>query len=324
MSIEADFINTIRDNPEDQNLPLIYADWLDEAGDSRGELIRLQRQLEQTELASPARQDLRSAIYSLSHAHHSNWVAPLRRRAIGWHEARLRSGLVDNVSLSPAAFLKHAQSGLFEEMPYLTGVALEGSGRSLEAALSSPLLAKLTSLRIKVLGLFEPTNLIRHLVDNPHTRSLATLSLSENRFGDQAIAELLQSAALPWLRELNLRNNALTARIAEPLAESPLLPGLERLSLGSRWDMGANQLEDIGVRRLARCGKSLRLRWLDLSANNLSDSSAWDLSNSDCFDKMECLYLAGNTFGRASRNALEARFGNRVMHARSDSECVTG
>jgi uncharacterized protein (TIGR02996 family) len=37
---EEAFLQAIRDQPEDQALRLVYADWLEERDDSRGEFVR--------------------------------------------------------------------------------------------------------------------------------------------------------------------------------------------------------------------------------------------------------------------------------------------
>jgi hypothetical protein len=114
----------------------------------------------------------------------------------------------------------------------------------------------------------------------------------------------------------------LTSEIASALRDSPYLPRLEMLALGTRWQFGHNSLSDWGVRNFTTSLPALQVRWLDLSANDLSDSSAWDLANSTSFDHIECLYLGGNVFGKASQTALEARFPGRVFSARSEPECL--
>jgi uncharacterized protein (TIGR02996 family) len=45
MSDEADFVRAIQENPEDDRARLVYADWLEERGDIRGEYLRLDCQL---------------------------------------------------------------------------------------------------------------------------------------------------------------------------------------------------------------------------------------------------------------------------------------
>jgi uncharacterized protein (TIGR02996 family) len=44
MNDEAAFLAAIHTAPEDDNLRLVYADWLEERGDLRGEYLRLEHQ----------------------------------------------------------------------------------------------------------------------------------------------------------------------------------------------------------------------------------------------------------------------------------------
>lgn len=321
MPVESHFVDAIRENPDDRTLRLIYADWLDDIGDARGRLIRLQCELDGMPLGDPHRHVLQHAIRELCRDHQSEWLAPLRRRVLGWQHARFHFGLVENVSMSPTAFLKHSESGLFEEMPHLVGVALEGSEKPMAKALDSPAIARLSTLKISIYDVLRG-QVIDRLASATAVNSLTSLDLENGRFGDAAITGVLQSSQFTKLRRLNLQNNGLTSNIVRPLLDSPMLPQLEMLALGTRWEYGVNKLEDIGVRQLAESSPPLRLRWLDLSANQLSDSSAWDLARSSCLKRIECLYLGGNTFGPASRTALNARFSNRVFYARCEPECA--
>ncbi len=50
MSDEAGFLRAIQENPEDDDARLVYADWLEERGDMRGEYLRLEHQLVQIPL----------------------------------------------------------------------------------------------------------------------------------------------------------------------------------------------------------------------------------------------------------------------------------
>lgn len=323
MLLESTFIDAMRETPDDAGLRLVYADWLDDAGDSRGELVRLQCELDKTPLNHPQRNMLHQAIRELCLDYQSDWLAPLKRRVLGWQKARFQFGLVENIAMSPAAFLKHAEAGLFEEMPHLVGVCLEGKEQPIEEALASPYMARLKSLKLFVSGSHDTGKPIECLGSLPTVRNLTSLDLSNCHYGDKVIAGLLRSRNLLKLRRLNLQNNFLTPRIAGVLRDSPCLPQLEMLALGTRWPSGRNSLGDVGVREFLTSVPPLPIRWLDLAANDLSDSSAWDLSQSGSLDRIECLFLWGNTFGNAARTALEARFPNRVFHAACEPECLT-
>ncbi len=303
MPVEAAFVDAIRETPDDWTLRLVYADWLDEAGDSRGELIRLQCEHDALPPADPRRNVLRDSINRLILRFQSQWLAPLRKRVLGWQQARFDFGLVENVAMSPTAFIKHAETGLFEEMPHLVGVWLQGAEKSLLKALASPYLSELTSLTLSAFGCLKQEPLLDGMAKATAVRNLTSLNLGNGRYGDAGIARLLRSPYFPRLRRLNLQNNYLTSRTAKELVDSPILPQLKLLALGSRWQYGTNGLGDAGARLLAESRVKLSLRWLDLMGNQLGDSSAWDLAKSSCFEHLEGLYLGGNRFGRASRTA---------------------
>ena len=319
---ESAFVDAIRETPDDRTLWLVYADWLDEAGDSRGELIRLQWELDALPLGDPRRNVLRDSIRRLILCFQSQWLAPLRKRVLGWQQARFDLGLVENVPMSPTAFIKHAETGLFEEMPHLVGVWLQGAEKSLLKAVDSPYVSRLASLTLSAFGSLHPGRLLDRLARAAGVRNLTSLNLAGGRYGDEEIARLLRSPRFPRLRKLNLQNNSLTSRTAKELVDSPMLPQLTLLSLGSCSPFGTNGLGDAGVRLLAESRGKLSLRWLDLMGNHLSDSSGWDLAKSSCLEHLEGLYLGGNRLGRASRTALEARFPNRVHYAFCEPESV--
>ena len=46
------FIEAILNSPQDHNLRLVYADWLEERGDSRGQLLRIIHEMSQAPICS--------------------------------------------------------------------------------------------------------------------------------------------------------------------------------------------------------------------------------------------------------------------------------
>jgi uncharacterized protein (TIGR02996 family) len=76
------FLQAIRGNPDDATARLVYADWLDERGDPRGEYLRLGYQLSQI---STRRAQLREQL-------DPKWVAAVREGRSNPRQIRLRSG----------------------------------------------------------------------------------------------------------------------------------------------------------------------------------------------------------------------------------------
>jgi uncharacterized protein (TIGR02996 family) len=72
MSEEEAFLRAIQETPEDDSLRLVYADWLEERGDVRGEYLRLDHQLS----TIPAR------LRQLSLKIDASWLALVDRRGM--------------------------------------------------------------------------------------------------------------------------------------------------------------------------------------------------------------------------------------------------
>ena len=63
------FIRAITENPDDDALRLVYADWLEERGNPRGEFIRLQCALERMSQEDPRRESLQAREQELLAEH---------------------------------------------------------------------------------------------------------------------------------------------------------------------------------------------------------------------------------------------------------------
>src|SRR5262249_53469405 len=108
-------LQAILENPEDQTIRLIYADWLEERGNPRGEFIRVQIQLRRMSQADPAYPELRLRELNLIQQHKEEWFGGLRKSFYYWE---CRAGFIDEVRGTAAAFLTHADA-LFALHPVL-------------------------------------------------------------------------------------------------------------------------------------------------------------------------------------------------------------
>ena len=107
-------------SPHDMNLRLVFADWLEDQGNTQAKLIRLQVRLFQT--AGPMATHLEQQIAELHWRHQRQWNGPLHRflsqtplrgevgsrrsRIRGWHFDR---GCVESLEVEPQAVLEHAE-----------------------------------------------------------------------------------------------------------------------------------------------------------------------------------------------------------------------
>ena len=232
------FLQAILDAPDDDAPRLLFADWLDERGDSdRAEFIRVQIALEKR---GPRRSEMWSRQNRLLTLHEEEWSAPARGVASDW---TFRRGFIDEVHALARPFLTGADD-LFRQAPVCHVRLCWGRGAVL-ARTYVPLLISL-----------------------PHLQRLAGLDLGDNSLGSVGLQALTACLGLTRLTTLRLTACQIGDRGVKALADSPLLSRLTCLDLRDN-DIGAS-----GVRALARAvevhaagGDPPRLRELLLRGN---------------------------------------------------------
>src|SRR5215470_1619052 len=91
------FLQAILAEPDDDGLRLMYADWLEEHGDPRGEFIRLQCALAGMRYDDPRRRGMDSRARELLVRHGKGWLRPLSR----WmRRGAFRRGFVDRITVN--------------------------------------------------------------------------------------------------------------------------------------------------------------------------------------------------------------------------------
>src|SRR5436309_1145138 len=101
------FLKATLANPDDDTPRLVYADWLTDRDDPRGEFIALQCLLARTEEADPRRPSLEARERQLLVRHQEQWLGALRPLLSRWV---FRRGFLDGVAV-PARTL--AEAGAF-------------------------------------------------------------------------------------------------------------------------------------------------------------------------------------------------------------------
>jgi uncharacterized protein (TIGR02996 family) len=222
MSSADGFIKAIIEDPDDDALRLIYADWLDERGDPRGQFIRVQCRLAALPPDDPGRFELEEEEHDLLKAHQEEWAAPYRGVVEEWGFAR---GLVERVKLTADTLLSRGDA-LFGQHP-VRDILLEGEENSVEAVSNCSLLSRIEKLEIVgYLGL--STLGFQSLVASPYLGRLRSLSVAQEWPG---LRFLFESPLMARLRSLDLRQSSITDHALRALASTPTVSALQTLRL---------------------------------------------------------------------------------------------
>ncbi|MBO0698035.1 MAG: TIGR02996 domain-containing protein [Zavarzinella sp.] len=259
---EAAFLDRVSADPDDDAPRLIFADWLDERGDPRGEFIRVQVALARLPAGEPGAADLRDREATLLAQYHARWSEPLRGVA-GWTE--FRRGFVETVNIETRTFLRRAPD-LFRLAP-VRHVRLLDVGSSLPRLADCPHLARLSALTIYAQHIDE--RLTQVLVESPHLEGLRALNLGRNRIGDRGAERLAWSPRFRNLTALDLSDNVLGDTGLGAIAESSNLGRLETLELRR------NEVTRVGLGYVCSSPVLTRLRQLGLALNYVGAPHEW-------------------------------------------------
>lgn len=242
MSGDDGFLDAILASPADDTPRLVYADWLDDNGDTaRAEFIRVQCELARLEGESCRRRSLEVRERKLQAANAARWLGRLK----GCPRDRVfRRGFLERVRLHAQTFAAHGRA-LFRLGP-VREVLLVGAGRYALSLGLSPWLERLEVLGLRGNGLGDWS--VQFLGRSPFLSGLRRLDLGDNGVGDGGVAALAGSPHLAGLNELRLDGNAIGETGLRALTASPHLAGLQRLDLSrngaDRQGRGARALLD--------------------------------------------------------------------------------
>ncbi len=315
MGIEDAFLHDILAHPDDDAPRLIYADWLDEHNDPRGEFIRVQCALAQLSDTDPGRWPLELREQELLSEHKARWLP----RGIGNSSCVFHRGFVEEITF----FLKDFPDGArpyFEQTP-LRHVCLRGQGNpagEIERAreelqrqhiplglggapggvlgqivfeegfrnvTQSPYLARLKGLRLAFPMASED---VRNLIESPYVSNLTHLSLAHTYLTIDDLRFLGAAYSLTSLSKLNLSGNRLTHESVRALAEGHLLSQLETLHLDS------NHLGDAGALAVREWPLLSRLRRISLGQNQIFTAGVKALAEAPALRELISLDLSRN------------------------------
>jgi uncharacterized protein (TIGR02996 family) len=292
-----DFLQTILASPDDDAPRLVFADWLEEAGDcDRAEFIRLQCEMARLTKDDPRAKRMVSRERELLAQHYMEWQTDLPQlEEVTW--GGFHRGFVGAIRIESAEAFADQAATIFAAAPIREVRFHRVFGEGAKRIALTPQLA-----RIHVLDL-EDGNLIGNagaqaLANSPYLSGLTSLKLRGNAIGPAGARALARAAHLGPVVELNLDHNAIYDEGVQALAESPRLRHLRQLSLG--W----TQCGETSARSMARSSYLSHLHWLYLSGNQIGDDGVEALSESRHLAGLTELFLEGNRIGDRGIRAL--------------------
>src|SRR5262245_9090295 len=316
---EAAFLERVCADPEDDGPRLVFADWLDERDDPRGEFIRVQVALARLSAGDPRAIVLRDRESALLARYGTRWTERLRGVAAG---PEFRRGFVETVNVEGRLFLRRAAE-LFRLAP-VRHVRFLDVGSTLDRLMQSTHLVRLSTITIANQHIDE--RLTRSLVESPHLGGLLGLNIGRNRVGDRGAERLAWSPRFRNLGALDLSDNAVGDPGARAIAGSSNLGGLVSLELRrnelSRFGLGSlcGSPALAGLRHLGVALNHVRapqdsttsttgvvaLESLDVSENGLTPDAVSLLISLPGLERLRQLELGNNEVGNDGATTLAA------------------
>ena len=277
-----ELIDEVLAHPDDDGPRRVYADWLSERGDPRGELIAVQCELAVRGAHDPERRDLERRELDLLQAHGNRWIAELGLTDVKAARPRgpiehmvgptvvFRRGFPDEASLPVADAIGAMPAFLATPLRRLVVTDMQGVALA-ELAAQAPI-RSLTSLRLR-----NGYGALGALGNGPLITTIDELALQ--RIHGRSIDELA-TAAFPAMRSLEL--DEIDFGHLHMLATAVWLPALRTLRIAiSNYESMAFLIGE----------KWRDLTTLYLRASGLSDDQLPALAAARISDNLEHLEL---------------------------------
>lgn len=269
---DSSFLEAILEDPEDDTLRLVYADWLEEQGSARGEFIRVQCELAENPADEERKRDLVVREAELLAEHEEEWnngLADMVTRCV------FVRGFVEHIVLPMTEFAKHAGE-LFRRAPIRTAMLNCHYSQDSEALANCDALERLRGIAFGAID----DICLRHIFEARKFERLERLVLSGNRLHDVSVQVLAETPTLSGLQLLDLSSNAIRNAGAVALANSRYIRGLTTLLLAR------NEIRLTGTRALARSSNFDLLEYLDFRGNPIDQRGVELLRNR--FERWGC------------------------------------
>lgn len=287
----APFLAAIRAGPEDDGPRLVYADWLEDRGDPRGEFVRVQCELARLRPGDPRGPVLRAREAELLDRYRTGWLRPLGPLAVG---AAFRRGFVDTVALTADHVRADLSVALAAEP--IHRVQIDGcTDEALTRIAKHTSLAGLPGLALH--GVIGAAGLAA-VARSPYLSGLRDLEVSGTPLNPDAVGVV--AAGFPDLTRLRLFRCRLLHSGAQVLAHTRGLTKLRVL------DLGSNDIGNDGLVALARRVGLPALRELYVAYNGISEDGVRALLDANSSAGLTGLGLSGIFWGRNVAPTIQA------------------
>jgi uncharacterized protein (TIGR02996 family) len=275
---EDGFLQAIIEAPEDDNVRLVYADWLQEKDDPWGEFIHCQVRAASKQTPAEQKKKLNARAKELLAQH--QWLPP----NFQGKEAKIERGFVVRFARNEEVEAPDADEvARFAADPFFALIPMD-LHFSRFSGIGCPLLAMV--VRMPRLGCFGKLDWERVCLGSP---------TQDDRDEVPEGYLLCSSPHLAGLGELRLANCNLRDKQIVALANNPAVASLKILNVGANGDMevSGNEFGDEGARALANSPYLNELEELDLSDAWMSDNGVKYLCAGRGLPKLKKLSLAG-------------------------------
>ena len=296
MSDLEEFIDAIIQHPLDNQYRLVFADYLEEMGDPRAELVRVQLEMSELPRLDKRRAALRKKELKLFREHGAFRKVPKLAKVLSYH-----GGFINAIEITVTRFMK-LQDEIFNSCP-ITEVTLTGGPTRLVKVAESAHLEKLAVLRLQTKDA-KPEHLLP-VVRSPHLERLQTLFIYSNFMSVEVLEALSQETHATDLQDLEVggRNEDDTVVI---IGSSPKIDGLSRFACTlNAWSRssGAQQIIDSAFESLAGSSVYRKLETLELNCAS-RERHVEQLLHSRCGATLHTLKLQNASLGRGMRNVF--------------------
>lgn len=252
MTAQSEFLAEIVASPGDLTARLIYADWLEEQGDPRGEFIRIQCELSEPSEDFDRREVLDRRQDHLRRLHERDWTGIIRNMVSGWS---FRCGFVEAVEITAEQFLQFEDR--LRNCAPIRSLTIVGAEGLVTDVLKRPLIRQLEAFKIEHSHLSRLDAVAIAEVEFQH---LQTIRFCECNLTNDSFEPLLQLQT-DRLKDVDLSINKLRNASLEGIAESPVFANLTDLNLLS------NEIRQTGAKALAESRGMQALQFLDIRGN---------------------------------------------------------